>query len=281
MRRKRIPEEDKINTDRWMLTYLDMITLLMIFFVVLYSMSIIDVQKFSAIAESLHMALGGGTPVKIELSAGQTGPSIFTTGTPLSEVTASGRGTDPSTVTTQDAGDTNQANGDSKEKMTLAAIKAKLDKFAADNGFQSTLVTSIEERGLVVRIQETLLFESGSAEITTRARDILNKISIVLAAAPNQIRIEGHTDNLPINTAMFPSNWELSVARATNVVHILQNDHISPDRLSAVGYGEFRPLYPNDTEDGRDKNRRIDLLILRSKYDLTEPGSQAPIPPTI
>jgi chemotaxis protein MotB len=279
MSRKRAHEEEKENGERWLLTYADLITLLMIFFVVLYSMSKVDAQRFAAVAESLNKALGGGTPAKIELSSSPVGPSLFTTGTPSSKTTAPGKGTDPNnTAYTDPAASANagQGNGDT-EKMSIDAIKAKLDKFAGDNGIKATLVTTIEERGLVVSIQETLLFESGSADITTRARDILEKISTVLASAPNQIKVEGHTDNLPINTAKFPSNWELSVIRSTNVVHILQHDGITPNRLSAAGYGEFRPISSNDTDAGRGKNRRIDLIILRTKYDITEPSSQTPI----
>jgi chemotaxis protein MotB len=279
MSRKREHEAEKENAERWLLTYADLITLLMIFFVVLYSMSKVDAQRFAAVAESLNKALGGGTPAKIELAVSPVGPSLFQTGTPSSKTTVPGNGTDPNNTayTKPDASaNGSQGNGDI-EKKSIDAIKAKLDKFAADNGIQTTLVTTTEERGLVVSIQETLLFESGSADITARARDILEKIATVLAAAPNQIKVEGHTDNLPIKTAKFPSNWELSVIRSTNVVHILQSDGISPDRLSAAGYGEFRPISSNDTDAGRGKNRRIDLLILRTKYDLTEPSNQTPI----
>lgn len=279
MSRKREHEAEKENAERWLLTYADLITLLMIFFVVLYSMSKVDAERFAAVAESLNKALGGGTPAKIELAVSPVGPSLFQTGTPSAKTTVPGNGTDPNNTayTKPDASaNTGQEDGD-KEKKSIDAIKAKLDKFAADNGIQTTLVTTTEERGLVVSIQETLLFESGSADLTARARDILGKIATVLATAPNQIKVEGHTDNLPIRTVMFPSNWELSVIRSTNVVHILQSDGISPERLSAAGYGEFRPISSNDTEAGRGKNRRIDLLILRSKYDLTEPSNQTPI----
>lgn len=271
MSRKREHEAEKENNERWLLTYADLITLLMIFFVVLYSMSKVDAQRFAAVAESLNKALGGGTPAKIELSTSPVGPSLFTTGTPSSKTTAPGKGTDPNNTayTNPDAG----TNASNTEKMSLEAIKAKLDKFAADNSIQSTLVSTIEERGLVVSIQETLLFESGSADITSRARDILEKISTVLVAAPNQIKVEGHTDNLPIRTPQFPSNWELSVIRSTNVVQILQRDGIPPNRLSATGYGEYRPISANDTDAGRGKNRRIDLIILHTKYEVTEPQS--------
>ncbi|MGI6119609.1 MAG: OmpA family protein [Desulfosporosinus sp.] len=279
---KRENETEKDNSERWMLTYLDLITLLMIFFVVLYSISKVDAEKFHAIAESLNKAFGG-TPIKIELASNPDGPSLLQTGTPASYTTVSGKGKDSNNTINIDPtesrtnNDTGTGNVDA-EKMSLNEIKFKLDKFAADNNIKTKLTTSIEERGLVVSVQETLLFESGSAEITARAREILEIISTVLVTVPNQIKVEGHTDNLPINTAKFPSNWELSVIRATNVVNILQKEGISPNRLSATGYGEFRPISSNSTDVGRSKNRRIDLLILRSKYDLTEPSTLAPNP---
>jgi chemotaxis protein MotB len=282
MSRKREHEPEKENGERWLLTYSDLITLLMIFFVVLYSMSKVDAQRFAAVAESLNKALSGGTPAKLELAVTPAGPSLIQTGTPSVKTTVPGKGTNPTNTASTDPAksaankNAGQGNADT-ETMTIDAIKAKLDKFAVDNNMKTTLVTSTEERGLVVRIQETLLFESGSADITARARDILEKVSTVLAAAPNQIRVEGHTDNLPIRTPQFPSNWELSVIRSTNVVQILQHDGITPDRLSATGYGEFRPISSNATDAGRAKNRRIDLIILRTKYDLTEPSKQASI----
>lgn len=206
-------------------------------------------------------------------------------GTPSAKTTVPGKGKDPNNTTNTDSTasaankNAGQGNADA-ENLNIKTIKSKLDKFAADNGIQTTLVSSIEERGLVVSIQETLLFESGSAVITTQSRDILDKISTVLAPEPNQLKVEGHTDNLPIHTAQFPSNWELSVIRATNVVQILQSDGITSDRLSAAGYGEYRPISSNDSDAGRGKNRRIDLIVLRSKYDLTEPSNATPVTTT-
>ena len=269
MRKQRESEAEKDKNERWLLTYSDLITLLMIFFVVLYSMSKVDADKFQAIAESLNRALGGGTPAKIDLADHPSGPSLFETGTPAAETTVPGQGKDPKN-------NANSQGHSEAETMTIEGIKAKLDQFAKDNGIQAKLISSIEERGLVVSIQETLLFESGSADLDSRAREILGKISTVLAAAPNQIRVEGHTDNVPIHTPQFPSNWELSVIRSTNVLQILQHDGLSPNRLSAAGYGEYRPIAANDSPAGQSKNRRIDLVILRSKYDVTEP-TQAPL----
>lgn len=269
-------EPEKDNAERWLLTYADLITLLMIFFVVLYSMSKIDADKFRAIADSLNKALGGGTPSKVELSNSPMGPSLFQTGHAQTKATVPGQTDKPdNTANSEYAGQNdNLGSGNvEQENLTIEGIKARLDKFAADNGFEAKLVSSIEERGLVVSIQDTLLFDSGSAVITPKAREVLNKISTVLASAPNYIKVEGHTDNLPIHTPQFPSNWELSVLRATNVVQIMATDGgINPDRLSATGYGEYRPVAANNSDAGRARNRRVDLVILRSKYDLTEPS---------
>lgn len=279
MPRKREEEPEKENSERWLLTYSDLITLLMIFFVVLYSMSQIDANKFKAMADSLNKALGGGTPAKMDIATSPSGPSLFETGNPQSKATQPGKTQNPDYTANTESASTasNQQQGQGNadvENMTIEGIKAKLDKFASDNGIQTKLVSSIEERGLVISIQDTLLFESGSADITPRAREILDKVITVLATAPNYIKVEGHTDNLPINTARFPSNWELSVLRATNVVQLMAGEgEISPDRISATGYGQYRPVASNATEEGRSRNRRVDLVILRSKYDQTEPGS--------
>ncbi|MFZ3371454.1 MAG: OmpA family protein, partial [Desulfitobacteriaceae bacterium] len=253
-----------------LLTYSDLITLLMIFFIVLYSMSNIDAQKFRAMADSLNKAMGGGTPAKMEISTDLTGPAVIPQ-----------YANKPQTDTADTTPDNKTSSGNAtQESLTIEQIKQNLDKYAKDNGVQTTLVSSIEERGLVVSIKDTLLFDSGSSVVTPKAHEILNKISKVLSVAVNYIKVEGHTDNVPINTAHFPSNWDLSVIRATNVLQIMAGEGgISPDRLSATGYGEYRPLSSNSDEAGRAKNRRVDLVILRTKYDVTEPSKQSVIVP--
>lgn len=284
MKRKKKAEAHKENGDRWLLTYSDLITLLMIFFVVMYSMSQIDAAKFQAVAESLNMALGGGVPAKLEISAQIAGPSPFTSGRPnnnaMTKVPENEKKI-PSIDTSKGAGN-KKAQGDAerelelqRELQTIMGVKIKLDKFAAENGFQTKITSSIEERGLVVSLQETVLYKSGSAEVMPYAHEVLDKISVVLSTVPNLIKVEGHTCTVPIRTPQFASNWELSVIRATNVLQILiKEGHINPNRLSAVGYGEYRPIASNATEEGRINNRRVDLIILRSKYDITEPKVQ-------
>lgn len=274
MSRKREGEPEKDVGDRWLLTYSDLITLLMIFFVVLYSISKVDANKFQAIAESLNRALGGGTPARMEISNTISGPQMLATGNPTTDSSSAGP-KNQEEVPSGNGTNKNQGQGNAdQENMTIEGIKAKLDKFAKDNNIQTTLVSSVEERGLVVSIHDTLLFDSGKADITPRAHQILGMVGSVLAATPNYIKVEGHTDNVPISTSQFPSNWELSVIRATNVVQLLISEgHILAERLSATGYGEYRPVAVNGNDEGRARNRRVDLVILRSKYDLTEPSN--------
>jgi len=268
MARKQQHEESSAGRERWLVTYADLITLLMIFFIVMYSMSQVDANKFRAMAESLSVTLGGSNSARIQITQDPAGPSVISSGSP--------QGSTPATQQTPPSQNSEQGAGGGiidQETLTIQGIKAKLDQFAKENNIQTKLVSSIEERGLVVSIQDTLLFASGSADITPNAREILRKISSVLAASPNYIKVEGHTDNLPINTSRFPSNWELSVLRATNVLQILTKEGgINPERLSATGYGEYRPIADNSTLEGRSANRRVDLIILRSKYDSVEPG---------
>ena len=267
-RKKRQAEADKETSDRWLLTYADLITLLMIFFVVLYSMSKVDSDKFQAMAESLSKSLGGGTPAKMTIADTLSGPTIITTG--KQNTTTEGEQL-PKNLSQEQANQGQQGNSD-QENLAILGVKAKLDKFAADNGLETKIVSSVSERGLVISIQDTVLFDSGSAVVTPYAHQILNKISVVIGAIPNHIKVEGHTDNMPINTPQFKSNWELSVIRATNVSHILIDEgSINPNSLSVTGYGEYRPVTTNETELGRTRNRRVDLVILRSKYDITEP----------
>jgi len=271
MRRWKYAEYEKDNADRWLLTYSDLITLLMIFFVVMYAISKVDAEKFKTIAEALSKVLGGTQAVVV--AGNPQGTSLLESGQIGMDGAAGQDSRDNGLAGHEERG----AGGDGYadvENMTLEGIKARLDQFAKANGFQTKLMTSIEERGLVISIQETLLFASGSAALTPRAKEILEKVSTVLATVPNYIRVEGHTDNLPINTDRFPSNWELSVLRATNVVHVLIEDGgLDPERLSATGYGEFRPIADNKTEAGRARNRRVDLIVLRSSYDPVEPES--------
>jgi chemotaxis protein MotB len=148
------------------------------------------------------------------------------------------------------------------------------EKFKA-LGKRDVIETELTERGLVVHIMDQALFNEGSAKLQPKARDILDQISETISLLPNHIRIEGHTDDKPINTPVYPSNWELSSARATEVVRYFTNNHsIPPHKISALGYGEYRPVMPNNSIENRARNRRVDIVILTMDLTLKEPTSQ-------
>lgn len=263
-RRKKVQEEGHGGMERWLITYADLITLLMVFFVLMYSMSQINAQKFAAVANSLSLVLTGQAMSTLNTQ----GPSMVEglSGQMLPE----GPGTIPD----------NQGQLDEVKRMIAEFIKAEdlaVDE-AQKGGNTSTtrlsdnLIVYEQERGLVISFKDTMLFASGSDELTPRAREIIGQIGGALLKLPNFIRVEGHTDNRPINTRKFPSNWELSVLRASNVVHVLnENARIPAERLSIIGYGENRPLVANDSDEGRAMNRRVDIVILKKKYDYFEP----------
>lgn len=256
-------EEGGGGMERWLLSYADFITLLMVFFIVMYAMSKVDINKYSAMANSLSVVLTGQTAL---LDA--PGPSL-----------AQGVSTPP-----RPEGQANSAN-----QTQLEEVKKQIEEFIkaqeAENSSKAGGETSStklsdyisimeQERGLVISFKDTLLFPSSSDVLTAQATQIIKQVGLALSNIPNYIRVEGHTDNLPISTARFPSNWELSVLRATNVVHVLhEQSGIGPDRLSVIGYGEYRPLVPNEDIKSQAMNRRVDIVILKKKYDYFEPSA--------
>ncbi|MFA5880727.1 MAG: flagellar motor protein MotB [Eubacteriales bacterium] len=244
MGRRGAEQEKEPNNERWLLTYADLITLLMIFFVVMYTISNVNSKKFAQLSTSMSQALLGQNSGYFLGEA--PGPLMVNENAPP---------------------------GGKTEAADMKSAKEQLDKVIKEQGLKGKVVVSQEERGLVISLKEALLFHIGAAEITPGARDIILKVGQILNKMPNSIRIEGHTCNLPINTPQFPSNWELSTARADHVVRFLINQvGMSPERLSATGYGEFRPIVPNTGEFNRAKNRRVDIVVLKSFFNIAEPG---------
>ena len=238
-RRRKNNLSDHDNTERWLLTYADMITLLLAFFIVMYSMSQIDAKKFGKMAEALNGVLKGGNSIIERYGEQQekSGHGILKLGS---------------------------------LKMIQKQINERFDKL----GREGEVETEITERGLVVHIVESALFRVSSATLEPRAMQVLDLIYDRIRETPNHIRIEGHTDDRPIQTAAYPSNWELSSARATEVVRYFINNHdMTPDKISALGYGEFRPVKPNNSIENRAKNRRVDIVILTMELSLKEPSS--------
>ncbi len=235
---KKKPKEPPPGAPLWMTSYGDMVTQILIFFVMLFTFSSIDAARFKELAISLQSAFKGGIGV---LEGGQS-------------------------ITVETLG---------PARANLAQLTEAMNQImnvVESSGLKGAVETSIDERGLVISIKDSTFFDLGKADLKPRSIEILNKIGVTLKDLPNQIRVEGHTDNLPINTPQFPSNWELSTARATTVVrYLVEKVGLSPNKMSAAGYGEFRPLYPNDTEEHRARNRRVDIVVLLEEASKGEP----------
>lgn len=143
------------------------------------------------------------------------------------------------------------------------ALKTSIQNFINQYDYSNNIRLIENERGIVVSIMDNILFNSGSAELSEESKPILNKMAQLLKSVPNDIRIEGHTDNVPINTVQFPSNWHLSISRATNTAYYLMNNQgLTQERVSVVGNSEYKPIAPNDTPESRSLNRRVDIVIL-------------------
>lgn len=248
---KKIEEHEKENSERWLLTYVDLITLLMVFFVVMYAMSNVDAEKYQRLSTSLSSAF---------LSEEQLEEVLSRVEAESDEQTES--------ETPSKAADDEQGNTDTQD---LEAVAAKVKKMLKEKNLESDVSVSIAERGVVISLTSTILFESGKADIRPNFHSILVEIGKTIKNVDNYIRIEGNTDNVPMSSEQFPSNWELSAERATQVVRLLiEESGVSPLKISAVGYGEYRPKVPNDSAANRAQNRRVDIVLLRDTYDIGE-----------
>lgn len=224
----------------WLPTYADLITNLFAFFVLLFAFSTVDQAKFATFMHSIQNTLTGSMSV---MSGGES----FRV--------------DPAVEHKMESDSLWDNYG-----IELEPLKDVLDKMQVlieGNEIAGGISVYLEGRGLVIRITDDMLFDSGKAEIREAAKSYLADIARVVSEIDNPIQVEGHTDNIPIATTRFPSNWELSSARALNVLHFLVDQGIDPNRLSATAYGEHKPLYPNDTPELRARNRRVEIVLLR------------------
>ncbi len=239
-RRRRGPEEAEENVERWLVSYADFITLLFAFFVSLYSISRVDHQKLTSAVRSLQHALSGPQSVQ-------------------AAVTPPHEGSSPHAVPSSAA-----VKGKSQESIFLEKLADEIQREIKKVSSSGDRIGYLLREGeLVIRVPECLFFDSGQASIRPEVIPILNALGRSLVKIQNPISVEGHSDNVAINTPRFKSNWELSSSRATEIIrYFLANFDFDADRLSAAGYAEFRPVDSNTTAEGRQKNRRVDLVIL-------------------
>lgn len=237
MAKRKSESHRKPNHERWLITYADLITLLMVFFIVMYAMSNVNAQKYQALASSLKSGFNQNSGTN--MITNYKGESIL-----------------------------NAMDKKIKEDQALKEVQKKVMEYAKKNNLDESIRLTLNERGLVISMIDNVLFNSGEAQLTIQARSILDHVVNIIDVLPNNILVEGHTDNVPISTERFPSNWELSTSRATEVVEFLVHRNISPRRLSAAGYSEYHPVVPNDSDENRALNRRVDIVILRSVGEL-------------
>lgn len=236
---------------RWLLTYADLITLLMVFFVVMYAMSKADTAKFNALRQSLAMALqpdNAGASMMFD----QQGVSMI-----------------------------DQASQNSNTAKDVEDFQNMINKIKAKTQDPKQVAFMVDERGLTIRFLDSSLFDIGSSQLRPDAFALLDAVGDTLKKELRYVRVEGHTDNLPIHTYQFPSNWELSADRSIAVTRYLIERHgLDPKMLSSLGYGEYRPLYPNNSEENRAKNRRVDIVVLRTEKAGGEINSSSLAGPT-
>jgi chemotaxis protein MotB len=259
--------EEHVNAEAWAIPYGDLVTLLFALFTVMYAMSSVNEGKFRVLSDSMIAAFNGAPksmrPVNIgEKEPGKGGDKQLTGITPTVFMQVK---QDKAVV----GGNPMLADPHKGDRVNPTEIPGALQRMqrqvqdAMQSLIDAKLVTVRRENmWLEIEINADILFPSGAGEFAPAAEPVLDKLADVLKPFPNPIRVEGHTDDRPIRTTAFPSNWELSAARAASVVHQFTRQGIDPLRLEIVGYGEFRPRQPNDTSDGRNANRRVAVLVL-------------------
>ena len=247
------------NSERWLLTYADMLTLLFVLFVVLFAISNIDAQKLAAVSGSLNAALGNGAGTSYSILDG--GMGVMNGGVSNEETQAE---TQAATVspTNSSTNPTTLSSEQKAEQTQIKDIKESIDKVISSSNISGDIGTSIREGGLVITFPSNTFFDSGKAVLKDNMKAALNKIAVELNTIDNKIVVNGYTDNVAISNSIYPSNWQLSGARATNVVQYLEeNCHVSRSRLEARGLGENNPVASNDTAEGQSKNRRIEISV--------------------
>ena len=217
---------------RWLLTYADMITLLLAMFIILFAISNVSRVKFQRLAT----AISGGFSSSDSANAPPNGGVI------------------------------GNLHGRSDE-ANMGSVKAQIDKFISQRNLRSKVQTRIDRQGLVITLlSDKAYYDSGSADLRPETKELLDVVGAQLRGVRNEVRVEGNTDSVPIATASYPTNWELSAARATGVTrYLVEYDKIVPTRISFAGYGQFRPKFPNDSDAHRQQNRRVDIVILNGQ----------------
>jgi chemotaxis protein MotB len=230
----------EIKTDAWIATYSDTVTLLLTFFVLLYSFSTVDAEKFRQISNSFQSMFSGKAASEI-LEFNIANGEVPVVGEP-------------------------QPTAEASQPETMYD---EIVNFIKDNNLEDDVQIYENYKGINIELKEAVLFDTGKAILRTDSLGVLNKVNDVVNKVSSNIIIEGHTDNVPIKTSQFPSNWHLSSARAISVLDyfLITKSQVNPERFSVQAFGEYSPIAPNDTSENRAKNRRVNIIIVSSKTE--------------
>ncbi|VAW77031.1 Flagellar motor rotation protein MotB [hydrothermal vent metagenome] len=288
-RRKRVEEPE--NHERWLVSYADFITLLFAFFVVMYSISSVNEGKYRVLSDSMVAAFSDPTRSLDPIQVGNVMRSPLQSETPLDRskpVIELFRIPLPERDIREKL---EKKIREEQKKSELEAEKKAAEEEERIDAASEALADSIEKdmselvdaglidvrrdkRWIEVEIKSSILFGSGAAELSPGSQPVLQKLAETLAPLNNTIHVEGFTDNVPIDNFEFRSNWELSAARAASVVHLFTRLGVRPDRMAAIGYGEYRPITGNDTAQGRSRNRRVVLVIMNGADPRVSEGAE-------
>jgi chemotaxis protein MotB len=271
--RKQKHHEEEGNNERWLVSYADFITLLFAFFTTLYAISTVDAQKMGKMVTSMRQSFDNTVfspgSKTLSLSQGRENSESASASRHILNSVKFPKGVYGKDFSTSPKYPNRQVLSGEK---ALGKLKRSVEGLMGSDVLKGTVRTHVDPRGLIISLGEGGFFDSGSDQIKPEGRSLLDTMATSLVSLGNQIRVEGHTDNVPIRNSKFPSNWELSTARATAIVsYLIAKFGFSPELLSAAGYSEFRPVAPNDSEDGRSRNRRVDIVILNPSAAQNEP----------
>lgn len=269
VRRRR--QEIHVNQERWLISYADFITLLFAFFVVMYSISQVNDSKYRVLSDTFIEAFNQPTDAQADSDPQENISPSTAIITPIDmgktaiEQAAGHEQTplisDHATITQPDVNEPVKTSDELAQISDL--VSEKFTQLINDQMIQ----VSSNELWLQIELKDSILFSSGSADTSEQAQKIFDEIAGILQSYANPVQVEGFTDNIPIKSVKYPTNWELSTARASAIVKYLASKGIAPERLSAVGYGEYQPVAANDTEQGRAQNRRVTIMVAKRKMD--------------
>lgn len=255
------PHEEHAD-ESWLIPYADLMTLLLALFIVLYGMSSTDAKKFEEMSEAFSSVLTGGIGV-LDQNSFNSNSKNFNSDNLIPKDSSEGLMRKNELMR--------------KEQENLEGLKKRLDNYIKENGLTTQLDTQLNHSRLMITISDNALFASGDAEVKLEARKLAKAISTMLEQFPDyEVVVSGHTDNIPIATSQFPSNWDLSSGRALNFMKILLlNDKLDPKKFSSTGQGEYHPVASNKTSEGRAKNRRVEVSIIRKYQEESKTGIPA------